>query len=403
MDKLFNFDDQTSRNNITKRNLLRLLVNNGDSTIADLCDQLHLSPPTVAKLIGELIEDEYVNEFGKQDTPGGRKPSLYGLNPSSGCFVGVEVNVESITLAAVDFKGTLFAYEDVDGVQIKNDEESFDLLCKTIDDFIERLDFPRTKVRTVGVNLSGRVNPFTGYCYSLFYYGENPLDKRIEKRLGIKTYIENDTRAMTYGEYMCGVVKGEKNVLFVNLSWGLGMGMIMDGKIYYGKSGFAGEIGHFAIFENEILCHCGKKGCLETEASGIALHRKLTEAIKKGSMSVLSKKVEQGEPITFHNILDAIRKEDVLTLEFLDEIGARLGQSIAWMINLFNPELVVLGGVLSSAGDYIRLPVQTAVKKYSLNMVSNDTEIRTSRLGMRAGVIGACMLSRSKLLGMIGE
>ena len=107
---------------------------------------------------------------------------------------------------------------------------------------------------------------------------------------------------MTYGEYMKGVVQGEKNILFVNMAWGLGLGIIIDGNLYYEKSGFSGEFGHFCMFENEVLCHCGKKGCLETEASGSAFHRILIERYREGSNTILAGKLDSGEEISLGDL-----------------------------------------------------------------------------------------------------
>ena len=245
------------------------------------------------------------------------------------------------------------------------------------------------------------VNPFAGYSYSIFYFEEKPLSQILEEKLHIKIYIENDTRSMAYGEYLQGVVKGEKNILFINISWGLGIGIIIDGKVYFGKSGFSGEFGHFSFFENEILCHCGKKGCLETGASGSALYRTLLERYKEGSNTILASKIDAGEYIGLSDLIDAIQKEDMLSIEILEEIGFNLGKGIAGLMNIFNPELVVLGGPLSQTGEYLSLPIKSAVRKYSLNLVTRDTQIKVSKLGERAGILGACLLSRSKILGMI--
>ena len=249
--------------------------------------------------------------------------------------------------------------------------------------------------------MTGRVNPASGYSYSIFYFEEKPLAQILEERLQTKVFIENDSRAMTYGEYMKGVVQGEKNILFVNMAWGLGLGIIIDGNLYYGKSGFSGEFGHFCMFENEVLCHCGKKGCLETEASGSAFHRILIERYREGSNTILAGKLDSGEEISLGDLLEAVRKEDVLCIDILEKMGVNLGKGIAGLMNIFNPELVILGGTLSLAGEYISLPVKSAIRKYSLNLVNQDTEIKISKLGERAGAFGACLLSRSKLLGMI--
>ena len=176
---------------------------------------------------------------------------------------------------------------------------------------------------------------------------------------------------------------------------------MINGEVYYGHSGFSGEFGHFSFFENEVLCHCGKKGCLETGASGSALARMIQERYKEGSNTCLAAKIDAGEEITMNDLIEAIHKEDMLTIELLEEVGVNLGKGIAGLINIFNPELVIIGGPLAETGEYLLLPVKSAVKKYSLNMVSRDTQIKLTKLGNTAGVLGACLLSRSKLLGML--
>ena len=159
--------------------------------------------------------------------------------------------------------------------QIENSPESLDHLCKIILSFIHKQDIKQDKILNININISGRVNPESGYSYSIFYFEERPLSEIISSKIGYRVTIDNDTRSMTYGEYLAGCVNNEKNIIFVNVSWGLAIGIIIDGKIYSGKSGFSGEFGHIQAFDNEILCHCGKKGCLETEASGAAIYRHL--------------------------------------------------------------------------------------------------------------------------------
>jgi predicted NBD/HSP70 family sugar kinase len=173
--------------------------------------------------------------------------------------------------------------------------------------------------------------------------------------------------------------------------------------LYYGKSGFSGEFGHIYAFDNEIICHCGKKGCLETEASGAALHRVFLERAKGGSNTILQGKIEKEETLFLEDIIDASLEEDVLAIEIIEEVGNKLGRSISGIINLFNPDLLVIGGTLSLTGEYILLPIKSAVKKYSLNLVNKDTEIKLSKLGNKAGAIGAGLLARGKMLGMIHE
>lgn len=397
---LISSDDNT-RSELLKKKIIHYYIANGDATIAEIGKEMNLSIPTVTKLIGELQEGGYILDFGKQETNGGRKPSIYGLNPASGYFIGVDVLKDKLNLAVVDFKGDKLRIEENVPYMLENTPAALERLCDCINEFISSLPISREKILSIGVNISGRVNPTAGYSYSIFYFEEKPLSQILQEKLHINIYIENDTRSMAYGEYMQGVVQGEKNILFVNIAWGLGVGIIIDGKVYYGKSGFSGEFGHFCFFENEILCHCGKKGCLETEASGSALYRMLLERYKEGSNTILANKIENNEYIGLSDLIDAIQKEDMLSIEILEEIGLNLGKGIAGLMNIFNPELVVLGGPLSQTGEYLSLPIKSAIRKFSLNLVSRDTQIKVSKLGERAGILGACLLSRSKILGMI--
>ena len=156
------------------------------------------------------------------------------------------------------------------------------------------------------------------------------------------------------------------------------------------------------MLDNGIICQCGKIGCLETGASGSALHRIFVEKIKEGKVSSLSSKYDKPEDIGIDDIIEALlMDEDMLAIECVEEIGSVLGQAIAGLINIFNPELVVIGGRLAIAKDYLMLPIKSAINRHSLIIVSKDTSIKFSKLGKKGGPIGACMLSRSRLLGLL--
>jgi transcriptional regulator of PTS gene len=390
-----------SKNAMIKINIIRYYINNGENTLADLGKEMELSVPTVTKLVGELIDEGYVVDFGKQETNGGRRPNVYGVNPESGYFLGVDIKRFRINIALINFKGDMVESKLSIPFYYENTQESFDKLCVIINDFVDNLTISKPKILSAGINMSGRVNTETGHSYSLYFFNEKPLTEIFQERLGMHVTIDNDSRSMAYGEYINGVVNGEKNIVFINVSWGLGLGIFIDGKLYYGKSGFAGEFGHLNAFDNEILCHCGKKGCLETQASGSFIHRRFLEKIAEGNSSILEKRIKTGETIIQEDIIEAALKEDMLAIELIEEVGNTLGKHIAGLINLFNPELVIIGGVVALTGDYLLLPIRSAVKKYSLNLVSKDTTIKLSKLGDKAGVVGACMLARSKMLGLI--
>src|SRR5690606_25924691 len=330
----------------------------------------------INELVIELIEMGLVKDYGKVNSGVGRKPHIYGLESESVFFVGVDVKQNFVNIGLMNFKRTLVQFKKNVTYKLLNTPESLEELCRVIESFIDNSEVPKEKVLGVGINLSGRINRRSGHSYSFFNFEENPLSKVLEKRLGILSYLENDSRAMAYGEFCNGVVTDEKDVLFIHLDEGIGMGVLIDGKLYYGKSGFAGEFGHIPTFDNEIICHCGKKGCLETEASGRALTRNFIERIKNGASSIVTNKCPDLEKIQLKDIIDACLKDDMLAIELIADAGLKIGKSIAALINLFNPELVILGGTMSHASEYIKLPIQSAINKYSLTLVNNDTAIK---------------------------
>lgn len=386
-----------SKNGLLKKKVITYFMHNGGSTIPDLAKELDLSVPTVTKFINEMHEDGYINDYGKLETSSGRHPSLYDLNPESGYFIGVDIKKFGLNLGLINFRGEMMDLKMDIPYKFKNTPEALDELCRQISEFINKTGIDGDKILNVCVNISGRVNPESGYSFSTFNFSEKPLAETLEEKIGYPVCIDNDTRAMTYGELVQGSVNGEKNILFVNISWGLGIGIIIDGKIYTGKSGFSGEFGHINVFDNEILCHCGKKGCLETEASGSALYRILLERIAGGETSILSERAAESEnPLTLDEIVAAVEKEDLLCIDIVEEIGQKLGRQIAGLISIFNPELVVIGGTLAQTEDYIIQPIKTSVRKYSLNLVNKDAVIIPSKLKSKAGVVGACMLARSR-------
>ncbi len=372
-----------------------------NATITYLSKELNASSPKVTNLLTELAQEGLIQDYGKIDSVSGRRPNLYGLTPDAGFFIGVEVQKYHINLGLLDFKRNLVTFKGKVPYTLENSPASLDALCSIIQEFMGELPVSKQKILGVGLNLTGRINYATGYSYSFFYFNEEPLSKVIESRLGVRTFLENDSRAMAYGEFCCGIVNTEKNVLYINLDHGIGMGVMINGQLYYGKSGFSGEFGHIPFFDNELICHCGKKGCLETEASGIALLRNFGEKLREGVSSVIvTQHGIKPEEITLEDIVHAANNDDMLAIELIAEVGEKLGKGIAMLINLLNPEMVILGGCMATTGDYIRLPVKNAINRYSLSLVKNDTQLAFSRLGEKAGIIGACLLVRNKLLAL---
>lgn len=394
---LFHQNASPTEADIIKDSILRHCIYQGNQMIPQMAAALGYSVPTVAKYVGELINDGYFVECGKMDSHRGRKPIIYGVNPEACYFVGVDIARFALNIGLMNLVGEIVHEQTVGNFSFDNTPATLDRVCHSIDEFLNICEILPSRVALVNINISGRVNSLSGESYSIFNFEDNdePLAAILSEKIGLPVRIENDSRAMTFGELAAGNARGHKNALFVNASWGLGLGIIVNGELYYGRHGYSGEIGHINVYDNEIMCHCGKKGCLETEVSGSAIHRKLLERIRQGQTSVLSPLVARGQTIsTFDIVRAATHNEDPLCIELIEQTGAELGRQLANLINIFNPEAVIVGGVLALADEYFLPPIRSAIRKYSLKLMCKDIEVLVSANPLKVGMIGACMVAR---------
>ena len=180
--------------------------------------------------------------------------------------------------------------------------------------------------------------------------------------------------------------------------WGLGLGIIINGKLYTGKSGYSGEFGHLPIVDNGVLCSCGKKGCLETITSANAIARTAKEGIKEGNSSLIEELVDGDvDKINILNVIDAANSGDQFAISLFADAGYWLGRGIAYLIQIFNPELIIIGGRVAEASQFILAPIQQAIQTFSNRDISNDTEIKFSELGSKAGTMGAAAYALERI------
>ena len=378
--------------------MINLLLEKSEQTIAELSAALGVSIPYTTKSLNELIDMELVQEVGKRDNYARRAPRVYSLIATAGYFLGIDTGHDRLNLAITDFCGDIVYSECNITYEYENTEACFQSLTDKVNAFIEESGIARDNIVEACMSVGGRVKPTEGKTHNYFTCLDTTLADALTQSIGVPSCIDNDTRCMLYGEWLKGCCRGYRNVVFVNISWGIGIGIINDGKMYLGKSGYSGEIGHMHIYNNDIICHCGKTGCMETEASGWALQRKMAKAIADGAASILSDRKNPQQTLTLDDILDAIAREDVLSIDKLQEVAVELGINLAGIINVFNPDMLVIGGDLSVTGDYLALPICMGIKKYSLNVVNEDSIIATSTLTNKAGLIGACLMARHKVL-----
>ena len=390
----------THKNNILKRNIIAYMALNGESTLSELTRELHISVPTMTKLVQDLVDDSIVLDLGKVETPGGRRPNVFGLANSAIYFAGINVGRDNMTYVITDLHNNIISEKIDNSFELVDRPQCLERICHNIEEFVATCGIDREKILGVGVSMVGRVNPETGRSYKYFTSSEESLTDIISSRIGIRVMLENDTRARCYAEYTTGKSKSESNVLYLHMGRGVAIGIVIDGKLYYGKNGFAGEFGHIPFFDNEIICACGKKGCLETEVSGIALENKIVDLIERGVNTHLRDMYDRGESIHINDIIAAARNDDHLAIELIEEAGEKVGKAVAFLINTFNPETVIVGGNLAMAGEYLMLPLKSSTNKYSLNLVYKDTKFRVSKMTDSANAWGVAMLIRNKVIGL---
>lgn len=392
---------------LVKTAILEYLMEHGTFTIPDIVDATGISMTTVSKYVFDLQTDSVLDVIDTVKTARkGRRPLLYGMKSSQWYYLGVSVRSFGVTATLMSFTGEIIVTEDFPDYVYENDYYRLEELCVLVTGFVKKVGYAcGGKITAACFALGGRVNSTLGTSATVFNLEETStksLNEILSEKIGLPVFIENDSKAMVRAEYSSLRKKGFKDVLFINVGWGLGMGIVINGEIYTGKDGYSGEVGHAYRYDNDIICHCGKKGCIETEISGRAIARKLRDRILAGENSLLASKVHAGRHLKMRDIMDGIKAEDPLCLELVTHTGNELGVVLASLINIFNPECIVIGGRLAETSSYYFLgPVEASMRKYSIRLMSQNVELVTSEYGLSAGSVGACMTAREKMTGEV--
>jgi len=384
-----------------KKQIISYLSTGGESTLNELSELINISIPKTTELILELEAGGFVTGAGRRNEGPGRKASVYKLAPDSLYFLGLEIKKYSINIGLMGFDKKMVYLENSVPFFYEDKAASLARIIHLIHSFLEHCGIPIEKIAGIGCSISGRVNVHSGEILTFYHFGDAPVKQVLEQEFGIPVYLDNDSRALSYGEFHFGKRGKEKEVLVLNLDYGVAIGIFVDGRPVYGISGYAGELGHIPLFDNEKICFCGKKGCLETEASGKALIDNLVIAMEGGTNSLLQPVFREKGLIELEDVADAINRGDNLALSAIANIAEFLGRGLAVTINLFNPELIIIGGTLSGVGDALLLPIKAFILRHSLSVVNADTRVELSELGEKAGLLGGCLLVRDKMLGLV--
>jgi predicted NBD/HSP70 family sugar kinase len=381
-----------------KKHILHALYFNGPLSNSELSKLIKLSTPKINSLLMEMINDGLVKDLGRGDSSGGRRPNIYGLVDDGFYVAGITININRTIISIFNSNNQEVSGPHYFPIKMQSDLEIFRQVNEKLEQVVNESHIERNKILVAGIELPGVINPKLGINKTYFPQVTN-LYEELRKIFGTPVYFNHDSKVRAFAEQHFGLARGKKNVLMLQADWGLGLGIIINGKLYTGKSGFSGEFGHLPIVDNGVLCSCGKQGCLETIVSATAIARIAREGIKGGNSSLITELVNgDTNKIDITIVIQAANMGDQFAISLLSDAGYWLGRGIAYLIQIFNPELIIIGGRVAEASRFILAPIQQAVTIFSNRDLSSDTEIKFSELGSKAGTMGIAAYALEKIL-----
>lgn len=374
--------------------VLKAIMSNGALSRAEIAKITGLTPASITNITKELMEKGYLVQSRIGESSGGRPPIILELNPDARHIIGVNIGVGKIEVVISNIAAEILAKKSMD---LENQDRSKDnilrLIISLIKELIKESCINEEKIIGLGIAMHGIVNANTGISEYSPYYGWSNIDikKEIEKKLPYPIFVDNDVRAMALGESWFGTAKGIKNFIVINVSNGIGAGIIIDNKPYYGINYSAGEIGHIFVKDYGEKCNCGNYGCLETMASNNNIVQKVIKSLKDGNQSCLLEKNDI-EKINIRDVCNAAKENDKLALSAITEAAGYIGIAISNLINILNPEYIVMVGELFKDNYYAIQIIEKSIKEKALRLSSENVKIAESSLKEDAATIGAVTL-----------
>jgi predicted NBD/HSP70 family sugar kinase len=377
------------KKNKQKKGILYDLYFNNKNTIAELSHSLNSSIPSITALIDELVEEKWISETGFAISRQGRRPAKYGVNPNKNYVLVLDINTHDTRIAVLNLKNEI-VFSQVSDLQLKNNPSFLETLFQLVDNIVEQKVSKGKDIIALGVSIPGLVNKKTGinYTYKSLNSQDVSLGKLIENHYNLPSFVINDSKATAFGEYHFGLAKGKSHILSVNVDWGIGLGIVINGEIFDGASGFAGELGHIQVNPEGVLCNCGKVGCLDTITSASSLLKNIKDGLRNGHVSKLGEYKDSLENINLEMVIDAAQKGDGFAIDIIHNIGLELGKGLSIAVHLFNPQIIIIDGVLSKAQKLIVNPIEHAINKYCLTDFKEDLTIEISQLTEDAKIFG---------------
>ncbi len=399
------YDDDLSDGVVHKKKLLikkivKTFYISGNKTISNLADITKNSVPTISNIIEDLLKEGWIENFGIGKSRGGRRPSIYGLSPNAGYVLGVDLSRFYTKIGIFDIKNNQHGDIITKKQGLENSSNILEFLKESIDEVLKNNNLTvDDNILCMGISIPGLFDVRRCVSHSYPELGARSLKETFEELLGFPVFVEHDTRSMALGERWFGKAKDYSNVLFINVGSGIGLSMILNGELYKGHSGYAGEFGHIQIERNGDLCYCGKIGCLETIASGRAVSKRARQDIANGKNSIIINQVNGDlSKINLDTVIKTAKMGDQYAIELMEDMGEQLSRGIATLVHLFNPEAIFVGGEIAEAESLIKDPIRQKLNKYTMLILKNDVKIILSDLQNNAGMLGTVPFAISNLL-----
>jgi predicted NBD/HSP70 family sugar kinase len=353
---------------INRSILLNAIKTKGAISRADLAHLTGLSPATVTAITGELINSDLIFEKEVAGSSGGRPPILLALNARGGFVIGIKLMENHVVGALTDLNAAVLVKSTVDMAN-KQPDAVVDVLVELVNQLTAKSGIRKKQLLGVGIGLAGVVDSGQGVLRQSPFFGWKniPLKDLIQTRLHVPVYLENDVNTLTLGERWLGSGIPEDNFIVVTIGRGIGMGMVLDGQIYRGKSGGAGEFGHIVVDPSGPLCNCGKRGCLESFVSDRAM---LAAAKQKGL-----------EVSDLESLASLALEGDERAIEILENAGRLFGRELANLVNIMDPRLILISGEGVVVGETFFTAMRGTFRSNIMPGLAEDTEIRVATWG----------------------
>jgi predicted NBD/HSP70 family sugar kinase len=375
-----------------KKKIIKQIYFAGSLSSADLSWSIKKSIPYTTKLLNELIDEGYVIETGYAPSTGGRRPVNYSLKADAQYIVSVALDQFIARIAILDLQNNFVYQSDKLELPLARNPQALSLLSEKIEDIITGSGIPKEKIAGVGIGMPGFVDTRKGINYSFLKASGTSITEFIAEKIGLPVFIDNDSSLIALAELRFGSARNRKNVMVINIGWGVGLGMVLNGELFRGNNGFAGEFSHLPLFSNGKMCSCGKHGCLETETSLLVIIEKAVEGLKSGKLSLLKTPMLEHYEQANEAIINAVQEGDRFAIELFSQAGYHIGRGVAILIHILNPELIILSGRGSAAGKVWEAPMQQAMNEHCIPRLASNTFLEISTLGYQAELIGSAAL-----------